>query len=74
MVRDARRRAPHHEGLRPHPEEHCGAMRLEGRSHRSGIALEIMPGVRTVEGFVAERKIRDDVALDRRFQQRPLEP
>jgi len=21
MVRDARRRAPHHEGLRPHPEE-----------------------------------------------------
>src|SRR5260370_13335359 len=30
MVRDARRRAPHHEGLRPHPEEHCEAMRLEG--------------------------------------------
>src|SRR6185437_12875959 len=35
MVRDARRRAPHHEGLsprglRPHPEEHRAAMRLEG--------------------------------------------
>src|ERR1700735_5770403 len=29
MVRDARRRAPHHEGLRPHPEEHREAMRLE---------------------------------------------
>jgi hypothetical protein len=39
MVRDARRRAPHHEGLRPlpeelkpHPEEHREAMRLEGWS------------------------------------------
>src|SRR5712664_1339568 len=31
MVRDARRcRAPHHEGFRPHPEEHREAMRLEG--------------------------------------------
>src|ERR1700727_103470 len=30
MVRDARRRAPHHEGLRPHPEKHREAMRLEG--------------------------------------------
>ena len=30
MVRDARRRAPRHEGLRPHPEEHREAMRLEG--------------------------------------------
>src|SRR5437899_5168292 len=25
-------------------------------------------------GFVAEREVSDDVALDRRFQQRPLEP
>src|SRR5207245_5267023 len=32
MVRDARRcRAPHHEDLRPRPEEHRAAMRLEGR-------------------------------------------
>jgi hypothetical protein len=30
MVRDARRCAPHHEGLGPHPEEHREAMRLEG--------------------------------------------
>jgi hypothetical protein len=31
MVRDARHgRAPHHEDLRPHPEEHREAMRLEG--------------------------------------------
>jgi hypothetical protein len=30
MVRDARRRAPHHEGLIPHPEEQREAMRLEG--------------------------------------------
>ena len=31
MVRDARRcRAPHHEGPRPHPEEHRETMRLEG--------------------------------------------
>jgi hypothetical protein len=31
VVRDARRRrAPHHEDQRPHPEEHRTAMRLEG--------------------------------------------
>jgi len=40
MVRDARRcRAPHHEGLRPHPEEHREAMRLEGWCHRTGKCL-----------------------------------
>ena len=33
-----------------------------------------MPGIRAVERFVAEREVRDDVALDRGFQQRPLEP
>ena len=32
MVRDARYRAPHHEGRRPYPEEQREAMRLEGRS------------------------------------------
>ena len=33
-----------------------------------------MPGIGAVEGFVAERKIGDDVALDDRLQQWPLKP
>ena len=36
--------------------------------------LEIVARIGAVEGFVAERKVGDDVAFDRRFQQRPLEP
>src|SRR5690348_15367298 len=37
-------------------------------------ASEIVSRVGTVERFVAQREIGDDVALDRRFEQRPLEP
>ena len=33
-----------------------------------------MPRIGAVERFVAEREIRDDVALDHGFEQRPLEP
>src|SRR3954471_11838821 len=33
-----------------------------------------MPGVGAVEGFIAEREVSDDVALDRGLEQRPLEP
>ena len=33
-----------------------------------------MSRIRAVERFIAEREIGDDVALDRGFQQRPLEP
>src|SRR3954453_23097698 len=33
-----------------------------------------MAGVRAVEGLVAKREVGNDVALDRRFEQRPLEP
>src|SRR4051812_37508695 len=33
-----------------------------------------MPRVGAVEGFVAQREVGDDVALDDCFEQRPLEP
>src|SRR5512132_4685271 len=33
-----------------------------------------MARVGAIERFVAERKVGDDVALDRRLEQRPLEP
>src|SRR3954447_12185033 len=33
-----------------------------------------MPRIGAVEGFVAKRKVGNDVALDDRFEQRPLEP
>src|SRR5450759_5615202 len=33
-----------------------------------------MPRIRAVERFVAEREVGHDVALDRDFQERPLEP
>src|SRR4029079_1712879 len=36
--------------------------------------LQVVPRVRTVERLVTERKVGDDISLDRRFQQRPLEP
>ncbi len=36
--------------------------------------LEIVTGIRAVERFVAQREVRDDIALDHSFQQRPLEP
>src|ERR1700730_5518978 len=35
---------------------------------------EILAGVGTVERFVAERKIRDDVVFDASLKQRPLKP
>ena len=35
---------------------------------------QVVPRIGTVERLVAEREVGDDVALDRRFQQRPLEP
>src|SRR5882724_357952 len=35
---------------------------------------EVVPGIGAVERFVAEREIGDDVALDHRLEQRPLEP
>src|SRR3954454_23911925 len=37
-------------------------------------SLEIVARVGTVERFVAEREIRDDVVLDHSLQQRPLKP
>ena len=37
-------------------------------------ASQVVPRVGTVERLVAQREVGDDVALDRRFQQRPLEP
>src|SRR5258706_15560746 len=41
--------------------------------HRAS-ALEIMAGIGTVERFVAQRKVRNDIALDRRFQNWPMKP
>src|SRR5215467_6767394 len=38
------------------------------------LVLEIVSGIRTVERFVAQRKIGNDVALDGGFKQRPLKP
>src|SRR5690606_4821234 len=39
-----------------------------------GRPLQVVPGIRTVEGLVAQREVRDDVALERRLEERPLEP
>src|SRR5215472_15010467 len=36
--------------------------------------LEIVPRIGAVERFVAQRKISNDVVLDRRLEQRPLKP
>ena len=36
--------------------------------------LKVVSGIGAVERFVAEREVGDDVALDRGFEQRPLEP
>ena len=33
-----------------------------------------MPRIGAIEGFVAEREVGDDVALDHRLEERPLEP
>ena len=37
-------------------------------------ASEVVPRIRAIERLVAEREVRDDVVLDRGFEQRPLEP
>src|SRR3954470_14178549 len=37
-------------------------------------ASEIMPRIGTVEGFIANWKVGNDVAVNGSFQQRPLEP
>src|SRR5690606_41493882 len=47
---------------------------IDELSHDHRRASEIMARIRAVEGFVAEREVGDDVALDRRLEQRPLEP
>src|SRR6266446_6395911 len=47
---------------------------LEEKLAHGRIPLKVVPGIGTVERLVAERKVSDDVALDGRFQQRPLEP
>ena len=38
------------------------------------MASEILPRIGAVEGLIAEREIRHDVAFDRRLQKGPLEP
>ena len=40
----------------------------------SGEASQVVARIGAVEGFVAEREIRHDVVLDRRLEQRPLQP
>src|SRR5262249_37607441 len=42
--------------------------------HACAAALEVMSGIRAVERLVAQREVGDDVALDRRLEQGPLEP
>src|SRR6267154_4577341 len=39
-----------------------------------GQPLKIVARIGAIEGFVAQRKVRNDVALDDRFQERPLKP
>ena len=51
-----------------------GWSRLLNRSLRMRNPSEVVARVGAVEGFVAQREIGDDVAFDRRLQQRPLEP
>src|SRR5258708_38663285 len=36
--------------------------------------LEVMAGVRAVEGLITQREVGDDVAFDRCLEQRPLKP
>ena len=47
--------------------QHCLGSLLRRRS-------QIMSRIRTIETFVAERKIGDNVSLDHRLQQWPLKP
>src|SRR3546814_1403919 len=42
-------------------------------AHRHWLS-EVVAGVRAIERLVAEREVGDDVAVDRRFAQWPLEP
>src|SRR5258708_21165250 len=53
------------------------ALRSAGRGSGSpteSCASEIVPRIRAVERFVAEREVGDDIAFDRSLPQRPLEP
>src|SRR5688572_17743356 len=53
----------------------AGAASVSGpRAKLLSISLKVMAGIRAVEGFIAEREVGHDVALDRRLEQRPLEP
>src|SRR5262249_50681470 len=47
---------------------------LEQQLAHARLLSEVVPRVGAIEGFVAEREVRDDVAFDRRLEQRPLEP
>src|SRR5690606_15879055 len=38
------------------------------------VGSEVVPRVRAVERLVAQREVRDDVAVDGGLEQRPLEP
>jgi hypothetical protein len=38
------------------------------------LVSQVVARVGTIETLIAQREIGDDVALDHRFQQRPLEP
>src|SRR5690348_6408184 len=51
-----------------------GRINPSSRCLRMDAPSKIVAGVGAVERFVAERKIGDDVALDGRFEQRPLKP
>ncbi len=56
--------------LRQRPSEQA----LEEKFAHDRALLEVVPRIGAVEGFVEQREIGDDVALDHRFEQRPLEP
>src|SRR5262245_59102732 len=49
-------------------------IRVSNKILRMPVILEIVTGIRAVERFVAQWEVRDDIALDRSFQQRPLKP
>src|SRR5512145_2497829 len=43
-------------------------------SERKDSTSEIVSRIRAIERFVAQREVGNDVALDRRLQERPLQP
>src|SRR5215469_7098161 len=60
------------------PASACGPDMVSGRCSRLRESrrhmLEVLSRIGAVERFVAEGEVGDDVAFDRRLQQRPLEP